>query len=197
MAELVGIEGGANGERENLAGVDILHDDGAVVGVGALHVVVEGALSHELNVFVDGELEILAGLGLLRDGAEDVAAGVHGGEHAAGDAVELVVEFAFDAAETVVIETDIAEDLRGDLVVGIEALKFFLEVDALDIEGVERVEISGGTRRAIQAKLLPVFKAVGDLVVRGSACLQGRCGRWRQACGRRACLRSSISEGTA
>ena len=93
-AKLVGIEGGANGERENLAGVHVLHDHGAVVGVGRLHVVVERALGHELDVFVDGELEILARLGLVRDGAEHAATRVHRGEHAAGHAVELRVEFA-------------------------------------------------------------------------------------------------------
>ena len=93
VAKLVGIERGPNGERENLAGVHVLHDDGAVVGLGLLHVVVESALGHELDVFVDGELQILAGLGLVLDRAEHVAARIHGGEHAARDAVQLRVEF--------------------------------------------------------------------------------------------------------
>ena len=35
MAELVGIERGPDGKSKNLAGVHVLHDDGAVVGVGA------------------------------------------------------------------------------------------------------------------------------------------------------------------
>ena len=82
--------------------------------------------------------EILARLGLVLGGAEDVAARVHGGEHAARHAVELRVEFLLEAAEAVVVEADIAEHLRGDLVVGIEALKFFLEIDALHVEGSGR-----------------------------------------------------------
>ena len=45
------------------------------------------------------------------------------------------VEFFFEAAEAVVVNAHIAQHLRGDLVVGIEALEFFLEVDALQVEG--------------------------------------------------------------
>ena len=44
---------------------------GAVVGVRLLHGVIERVLGHELDVFVDGELQILAGLRLVRDGTED------------------------------------------------------------------------------------------------------------------------------
>ena len=91
--------------------------------------------AQELNVFVDGEHEILARLGLVLAGAEHLAARVHGGIHAAGNAVQLAFEFLLEAAEAVVIDTHVAEDLRGDLVVGIEALEFLLGVDALDVEG--------------------------------------------------------------
>ncbi len=43
VAKLVGIECRPNGESENLPGVHVLHHDGAVVGVGLLHRVVERA----------------------------------------------------------------------------------------------------------------------------------------------------------
>ncbi len=92
-------------------------------------------LRHELNVFVDGELQVLAGLRLVLDRAEHMAARVHGGEHAGRDAVQLRVKFAFEAAEAVVVQADVAQHLRGDLAVGIEALEFFLEVDALHDSG--------------------------------------------------------------
>ncbi len=65
MAKIVGIESGANGERENLAGVHVLHDDGAVEGLGLLHRVVERALGQELDVLVDGEHQIAARLRLV------------------------------------------------------------------------------------------------------------------------------------
>ena len=64
MAEIVGVEGGTNGESENLAGVYVLHNDGAIVGVGFVHRVIQRLLGHELDVVVDGELKILAWLGL-------------------------------------------------------------------------------------------------------------------------------------
>ena len=64
VANLVGIEGGTNGEGQNLPGMHILHDDRAVQRLRALHGVIERALRHELNVFVDGENQILPGLGV-------------------------------------------------------------------------------------------------------------------------------------
>ncbi len=64
VAKLVGIERGPDGEGENLAGVHVLHDDGAVERLRLLHGVIERALGHELNVLVDGENEIAAGLGV-------------------------------------------------------------------------------------------------------------------------------------
>ena len=138
MAELVGIECGANGERENLAGVHVLHDDGAVVGLGALHGVVERVLGHELNVLVDGEdADCWPGSGSCSLEPSTFAARVHGGVHRARNAVQLRVELLLEAAEAVVVDADVAEHLRGDLVVGIEALKLLLEINALHVEGVD------------------------------------------------------------
>ncbi len=156
MAKIVRIERGPNREGENLAGVHVLHHDRSVVGVRLLHYVVESLLGHELDVLVDGELQILAGLRLVGDGTKYAAARIHGGEHAPGNAVERAIEFAFEAAETVIVDADIPQDLRGDLVVGIKALELILEINALHIEGLEFWWQSPGvTRRAIQAKLLP------------------------------------------
>ena len=65
MAKLVGIEGGADGERQNLARVHVLHHDRAVDGLRLLHGVIERALGHELDVLVDGEDKVAAGLGVV------------------------------------------------------------------------------------------------------------------------------------
>ena len=62
----------------------------------------------------------------------------------AGDAVQLRIEFLFEAAEAVVVDAHIAQHLRGDLVVGIEALELFLEVDALHVEGADAGGDLGG-----------------------------------------------------
>ena len=67
VPKLVRIERWPNCERENLAGMHVLHDDSAIVGVGLLHVVIESALGHELDVFVDRELQILTRLWLMSD----------------------------------------------------------------------------------------------------------------------------------
>ncbi len=54
-----------------------------------------------------------------------------------GAPCRLAVEFFFEAAEAVVVDAHVAQHLRGDLVVGIEALELFLEVDALHVEGFD------------------------------------------------------------
>ena len=88
MAKLVGIERGPDGERENLAGVHVLHHHRAVERLRLLHRVVERALGHELDVLVDGEHEVLARLGLVFARAQHLAARIHGGVHVAGHAVQ-------------------------------------------------------------------------------------------------------------
>ena len=54
-----------------------------------------------------------------------------------GTPCSCCIEFLFEAAEAVVVHADVAQHLRGDLVVGIEALELLLEVDALHIEGAD------------------------------------------------------------
>ncbi len=58
---------------------------------------------------------------------------IHGRVHAAGNAVQLRFELLLQAAQAVVVHAHIAQHLRGDLVVRIEALKLFLKVDALEL----------------------------------------------------------------
>ncbi len=164
VAKLVGIEGGTDGEGENLAGVHILHDDGAVERLRFLHGVIERALGHELDVFVDGEHQVAAGLGVALAGAQNFAARVHGRVHRAGRAVEFAVEFFFKAAEAVVVDANVAQHLRGELVVGIEALKLLLEVNALHVEGLH----GGGDLRRDAARdpgeVMAGVEACGDRV---------------------------------
>ena len=143
--ELVGVEGGAGGHGEDLAGVRVHGDDGAGFAF-------EGLLGGELEVEVDGELEVLAGggellaavadllavgvdddlavtvlaaeecvVGLLDAGAADDVAGIVGGvagvifEHLLGDLA------------------DVADEVGGEAVAGVEA--------ALLVEGFELGEL--------------------------------------------------------
>jgi hypothetical protein len=98
--------------------------------------VIERALSHELDVFVDGELEILAGLGsCAMDPSTRRRASIAVNMRPAS--VEARIVFLLEAAEAIVVESHIAQHLCGDLVVGIEALKFLLEVDSLEIQSFD------------------------------------------------------------
>ena len=135
VAKIVGIKGGADSKGKDLAGMHVLHDDSAVGRAGALHGGVEGLFGDELDVFVDREDEIVAGLGFMFGRAHHMAARVHGGVHAARLAVQAAVEFLLHTAEAVIVDADVAEDLRGDFAVGIETLEFLLEVNALEVEG--------------------------------------------------------------
>ena len=77
--------------------------------MGTFHVVIEGALSHVLDVFIDRHLQILPGLRLVRNRSKHPAASIHCGEHAAGYAVEAGIVFLLETAEAVVIEADVAQ----------------------------------------------------------------------------------------
>jgi hypothetical protein len=83
--------------------------------------------------------------------------------------MELRLVFQLQAAEAVVVGADVAEDLRGDLVVGIEALKLILEIDALEALGLDEVADAGGNFRRDAAgdpgKAVAVGEAVGDLLL--------------------------------
>ena len=98
MAKIVWIEGGANGQRENLTGLRILNHHRSIQGMGALQRSIKGALGHELNIFVDGKNQILSRVRLALLAIEHVPAGVERGKHAAGDAVQIAVELAFHSA---------------------------------------------------------------------------------------------------
>jgi hypothetical protein len=100
----IGIEGGADGQRQNLAGMHVLDDHGAVVRLGARHGVVQRPLGQELNVLVDGQHQVPARLGFPLAGAEHVAARVQGRVHAAGNAMQLRFELLLQAAQAVVVQ---------------------------------------------------------------------------------------------
>ena len=49
--------------------------------------------------------------------------------------MQLAVEFLFQTAQAVVIAPDVAQHLRGEQVVGVEASKFLLEENSLHVQG--------------------------------------------------------------
>src|ERR1700722_213954 len=97
---------------------------------------IKSAFRHELNIFVDGELQILPGIRFSLLTSQYVTASIKGRQHAPGNAMQIAVVLALDSAQTVVIGADIAQNLGGELAVGVVAFEFFLEVDTLEIEGL-------------------------------------------------------------
>ena len=167
FARVVRIEGGANGEGENLAGVHILDNHGSVVRVGPFHDVIEGPLRTELDIFVDGEDQILAGFGLVFAGAENLATSIHRGIHSARSAVQLRIEFLFQTAQAVVIHTHVAKHLRGNVVVRVESLEFLLRVDSLDVQGLHFGGGLGSDAARDPGKAVPICQTLGDLLFGG------------------------------
>ena len=136
-----------------------------------LHGVIEGTLGHKLYVFVDGEFEVAAGFGVVLARSQDLAARVDGSVHEARAPVERAVEFLFKAAEAIVVDAHVTQSLRGELVVRVEALKLFLEVDALHIEGSDAGRDAGGNAARDPGEIAAGIQAGGDLIRRGSRVL--------------------------
>ena len=101
-----------------------------------------------------------------------MTARIHRREHPARDAVETRVELLFEAAEPVVIQPDIAQDLCGELLVRVEALELFLKVDALHVQSSNAGSNFGSHATGNPGKAVSVVKPVGNLRFGGSLVLR-------------------------
>ena len=131
---VIWIECGAIGERQDFAGMWILDDHRTGNGFGLLHAALEFAFGDGLDVFVDGQDEILAGIWLLLDTSKPALAGVDGDHQTSGLALQLRIELTLEAAQSLIVGANIAEDLGGQLALGIETLGLLLKVDSLKIQ---------------------------------------------------------------
>ena len=104
---------------------------------------IERTLRHELDVLVNGENQVFSRVGLALLAVQNMAAGIDRGEHAAWHAVEILVVFALYSPQTVVIRAHVSQHLGGELAVGIKALEFFLEVNALEVERLHPRDLRG------------------------------------------------------
>ena len=143
VPRVVRVEPRRNRQRQNLPGVRVLHHHRAMQRLHLVHLFVQRALSHMLNVGVDGEHQVLARHGLALHAAHHATLGIHRGQHVPGNTVHLVVELQLQSAETRIFAAHITQYLRGQIVVRIEALEFFAEIDALQIQ---LLDASGGIR---------------------------------------------------
>src|ERR1700733_426942 len=77
------------------------------------------------------------------------------------------IEFLFQAAEAVVVDTDVTDSLGSDVAVRIEALKFLLEINALQVQGANprgnlRLDAASDPGKAVA-----VVQALGNFVFGG------------------------------
>src|ERR1700692_4857141 len=89
---------------------------------------VESALGHELDIFIDGEDQVLSRVRLTLLTVQHVPASVERRQHAGGNTVRVAVELTLHTSQATVVSAHVSQDLRGKLAVGIEALEFLLEV---------------------------------------------------------------------
>src|SRR5258708_527654 len=108
----VWIERWAVGERQDFAGVRILHDYCAGDRLRIVNRLVQFFFSDVLNILVDSKNYILAGLWLLLYVGEPLAARIDGDKHLSGAAPQLVVELVFDSALAGIFHPDRADHLR-------------------------------------------------------------------------------------
>ncbi len=79
---------------------------------------IELAFGDVLDVLVDSEDEVVAGFGLFFNAGKTSLARVDGDHQLAGLALQLPVELALEAAETLIVGADVSENLCGQLTLG-------------------------------------------------------------------------------
>src|SRR5580692_4561512 len=107
------------------------HDHRARDGLRVFHRLLKFALGDVLNLFVDRERDVVAGLGLLLNTAKPLLARIDRDHHAAWGTLQAVVILALYATESAIVGADVAQYLRGHFTLGVEALRLFLIVNAL------------------------------------------------------------------
>ena len=81
-------------------------------GLTLRHRMIQRALRHELDVFVDGEHQVVAGLRLARFAAQHMPLGIERGQHVSGRPVQVVIEAALQPTQAVVVGAHVAQHLR-------------------------------------------------------------------------------------
>ena len=88
-----------------------------------------------LDVLVNRQNYIVSRLGLLFHAAEPFAAGIDRNQHLSRLALQLPVVFALNPAQSFIVHSYVAENLRRQLAFRIGTPGLFLEVDAAQIHG--------------------------------------------------------------
>ena len=139
----IGIERRPVGERQNLAGVRIFHDHGARDGVRFLHPALKFAFGDVLNILIDSKDDAVAGFGLLFNAGKPALARVDGNHQLAGLALQLLIELPLQAAQSLIVGANVPQNLRSQFTFRIKPLRFFLVVDALQIQRTDALNDFG------------------------------------------------------
>ena len=121
-----------------------IHDDGAAAGRAVGHDAgVELALDDVLQVLVDRQLDGRADRRRPLEPAERVPFRVRLHEDAAALAADAGIVGGLETAQAVVVDADVAEHVRPELLVGIEALVLLHEPDAVEIQLLDAAFLVG------------------------------------------------------
>src|SRR6202521_4271292 len=112
----------------------IFHDHRARDGVRFFHPALEFPFGDVLDVLINGEDDAVAGFGLLLHTGKPALARVDGNHQLAGLALQLLVELPLQAAQPLIVGANVPQNLRRQFTFRIKSLRFFLVVDALQIQ---------------------------------------------------------------
>jgi hypothetical protein len=151
-------------ERQNLPGLGIQENRGGCLGTGFLHGAVELTLDDVLEHEIDRQDDIVAPLGRRAEELQEHRApSVAGCQVFRRVALELVVEGALDALESLLVDVGEPDDVCAERALRIEAFRLFLEVDRPTLEDQLRVELGNrGRRLEVEAPLEPDERLAGQ-----------------------------------
>ena len=103
------------------------------------HAAFEFVFGDVLNVLVERKHDTVARFRFFFNAGKPAFACVDGNHQLAGLALQLTVELALQAAESLIVCANVAENLRRQLALGIKTFGFFLKVNALQIQRADAV----------------------------------------------------------
>ena len=139
----VGVERGLAGERQDFAAARVEHHDRPGVRIVGPDPGPELALDDVLQVLVDGQLDGRAGRRRPVDAAERPVTRIRVYQGLPGVARDLGIVGRFDPAQSLVVDADVTDDMRGQLAVGVVAAILGEESDAVQSQGGYTARLRG------------------------------------------------------
>ena len=157
----VGIESGAVRQRQDFAGVRIFHDHRTSDSMALFHAALQFTLGNVLNVLINSEHDAIARLRFLFNAGKPALARVDGNHQLTRLALQLLIELPLQSAQSLIVGAHIAKNLCRQFTLGIKPLRFFLKVNALQVQRPNTLDGFGvGLSRHPTKCLVPA--AVGE-----------------------------------